>query len=42
MFQFPTKYEDTGPAGDKLWDSLMPSMYFFFQATKIMGTVEND
>ncbi|KAK4448437.1 hypothetical protein QBC34DRAFT_407430 [Podospora aff. communis PSN243] len=24
MFQFPTRYEDTGPVGDGLWDSMMP------------------
>ncbi|KAK0645786.1 hypothetical protein B0T16DRAFT_457778 [Cercophora newfieldiana] len=24
MFQFPTRYEDTGPVGDGLWDSLIP------------------
>ncbi|KAH8884196.1 hypothetical protein GQ53DRAFT_846499 [Thozetella sp. PMI_491] len=23
-FKFPTKYEDTGPDGDRLWDELMP------------------
>ena len=30
MFQFPTAYEDTGPVGDKLWDSLMPSILPFY------------
>lgn len=24
-FEFPTKYEDTGSDGDRLWDDLMPS-----------------
>lgn len=24
-FDFPTPYEDTSIAGDKLWDALMPS-----------------
>ncbi|KAK5653729.1 hypothetical protein OQA88_7885 [Cercophora sp. LCS_1] len=23
-FEFPTKFEDTSPAGDELWDSMMP------------------
>jgi hypothetical protein len=24
MFEFPTKYEDTGIEGDKLWNDMMP------------------
>lgn len=27
-FDFPTPYEDTSIAGDKLWDALMPSKSF--------------
>lgn len=27
-FDFPTPYEDTSIAGDKLWDALMPSESF--------------
>ncbi len=29
MFEFPTKYEDTGAEGDKLWNEMMPGELFY-------------
>ena len=30
IFEFPTRYEDTGPEGDELWNELMPREFLCY------------
>lgn len=41
VFKFPTKYEDTGIEGDKLWNEMMPSAFSLLSSIPLITLIPN-